>query len=336
MSKYCLIFVMALSPLATNVHAQDAGATAFVPDTAVVSMRSRPAMAFTGPGSEYMPTEILQAAGKRYFGIDPLTIVETKVIVGKLNEDSIPLFGMLIRLQDDYDLSSISPELLVEPEPKQIDGRKVYVVGNPQDPWYAYSVDAKTVFLAIPPAMELFADAQQGSDGPLAQLITANSMAGHDSQTIIAIEPAREFVIEQVNQLLDDAPPDFRQLARVPEILDAIIFSSAAGDDGANSLRLELICRDAAATKELQQILDRSIEKGRAMAVAAMTNDIEGDGRMQQAQLRVPDSDGKLRCRLDSVQTRQRQAGHGVRTGSFPCVCGRLSRLAVAGGPSCP
>ncbi len=278
----CLL-ILALAPvvfLPAIASAQEDGATDYVPDFAVAVMRSQPTRMLQAPGMEYMPIEVAQAWAKENFGVDLNSIVEVKVVVGVPMPGSEPPYGVLIRLSDDFDPENISPDLLAQPGPQQVADRDVYVVG-PQEA-YLHAVDARTVIFSAPQMFEPMLDAKQGR-GPIAELMTQYPLGEQEGQWIVAVEPVRPLLAAQLENVADKLPPELQGLTRVPELLDAIIYENK--NEGAKTaMRLQLVCDDASAAEELSGIVERGIEFARVMAIGEMTRNIQGDGRMPDAQ----------------------------------------------------
>ncbi len=275
------IIGMALLSLVPSVAAaQEPGATDYVPDWSIAVMRSQPASMLRTPGMEYFPIEIAQAWSKENFGVDPLNIQEIKLVVGMPMPGTAPPVGLLIRLNQDFDPAKINPDLLGEDGPKKVADKDVYVLG-PENT-HLHAVDARTVIISSPQSFESMVNARQGR-GLLADLMLQHPLGEKDSQWIVAIEPIRPMLVAQVEQFAAELPEELQELTSVPQLVDAIVYENA-NDGKTTSMALQLVCDDAAAATELSAIVERAIQFGRVMLIQQITENIEGEGRMPEAQ----------------------------------------------------
>lgn len=259
---------------------QDDGATDYVPPFTVAVMRSQMAGMLTQPGMEYFPTEIAEVWSRQNFGVELASVQEVKIVLGMPGPGGEPPVGVLVRLTEDFDPENINPTMLAEEEPKMIGDHEVWVLGPQKQ--YLHAIDARTVIVASQQMFEPMLAAKQGS-GTVADLISQHPMGDIDSQWIVAVEPVRPLLVAQMENVADKLPPELQGLTKVPELLSAIVYENAA-DLTKTSMRLQLVCEDASAAQDLSEVVERGIEFGRVMAIAAMTQNIQGEGRVPEAQ----------------------------------------------------
>ncbi len=278
------LFVAVLAPLMlvpTLSRAQEDGATDYVPELAIAVMRSRPMRMPQVAGMEYLPIEIAEAWAKQNFGVDLAAIQEVKVVIGMPIPGGEPPSGVLMRLSENFDPANINPDLLAKAGPSKVGGHDVYMLGPQEDKWYLHVVDAQTVIVASTTMFESMLASKQGR-GPIADLITKHPLGEHD-QWIVAIEPVRPLLMAQIEREADKLPAELQGLTRVPELLEAIVYQSSTTGKSV-SMRLQFVCEDASAAEKLSEIVERSIEFGRVMAIGEITGNFQGEGRVPEAQ----------------------------------------------------
>ena len=139
-----------------------------------------------------------------------------------------------------------------------------------------------------------------------------------------------------VRRAAEDLPPELQGLADVHELLDAVIIENATNGK-LNMAQLELICRDAQAASELQEIVERGIEFARVMLIGEAKRSVQGEGRLPDAQRALFHPHDQPRGRPDQTGARQRSPGVGDRSQRFDgadggcwslCCCPRCKRPA--------
>lgn len=85
---------------------------AYVPP-ATAAVVAYPRKALTSPAVEMMPIEVLSAAGKKGFGVDPLDIESMLLVVGPPGEVE-PGFGVVLRLAGVYSLDDLKGPLVAD------------------------------------------------------------------------------------------------------------------------------------------------------------------------------------------------------------------------------
>src|SRR5258707_724357 len=74
----------------------------YVPAVAVAAVVLHPHDALTGPDAEWLPVEVITAAGLKEFGFDPLKIKEAVVLSALILGSPDPQVGLILRFAEPY------------------------------------------------------------------------------------------------------------------------------------------------------------------------------------------------------------------------------------------
>ncbi len=275
-----LLFLLMVAVLLSGRSvAQDAASSEFVPPTSLVAVRVNLRQIVRAPSFEMMPVEVAEAFCDESLGLDFHSIAEIKLLIGMPAGPGEPPIGAVIKLTKDYDPSNIDPQFLATPPTQQINGKEVYALDN-VPPVLLHLADPRTALLASQPMLELMLSS--AGEGPLAELMEANPMGDSTLQLLSTIEPARPMVEMAAAQIQAGAPPAFQDLAKVPQLLDALVIQADAGDK--THFQIQMLTASEAKAKELLEILNESIEMGKFMATAQVESEIVEQGPMADAQ----------------------------------------------------
>ncbi|TWU37779.1 hypothetical protein Q31b_45680 [Novipirellula aureliae] len=245
--------------------------------TAVFSVRET----MKSPIVEMYPVEIVEAMGKENIGVLPSEVDRVKVIVG-VPGPTPPMVAVVFSLNRDLALGDLKEGLIDMEDAIDIDSKPCYpLVASPD--MIVHLKDSRTVILASANYMESVLDAGEtgSTDGVLAQLSGATPHRGNLS-VLLAVEPVRPMVNGFIQFQSQQIPPEFRDLTKIPDLLDATLIQLDLEDSEAG-FRVVMLARDEESSDELLAIAEKSIERGRQMGVAAMTEDMQGDDAVTQA-----------------------------------------------------
>jgi prepilin-type processing-associated H-X9-DG protein len=261
-------------------QAQDA--TDYVSETSVAALRIRPLPTLQAAGLEYMPVEVAQAWGKQNLGLDVMSVEEIKMVLGLIVPGAPPPIGFVVHLSDDFDPSTINPELLAANGPQQVGDYQAYLIGTPDLSFYVHAVDPRTVIVATPSIFEEMMRSKPGK-GPLANLIAANPIADNSTQMLLSVSTVRPLLDAMIQREAERLPPELQGLRKVHQLLDAVVIKNTT-QGNMSVAQMELICGDAQAASELQETVERCIEFARVMLIGEATRSVQGKGRMPDAQ----------------------------------------------------
>ncbi|QDT11710.1 DUF1559 domain-containing protein [Planctomycetes bacterium K23_9] len=255
--------------------------TEFVPVDAMMVSRMNAPQFLKTPGFDWLPIEVAQAWSQSMLGLDPMSIIEIKTVSSLLADRGTTAIGFVVTLSEDYDPTKISQELLATPATQTIDGKTVFVLDQSNATLLLHAVTPRKILVAS----ELMLQPMLAADGTGAvnDLIRDNAMGDKASQMLMSLETLRPMIQQVMDDAGDDIPAELSDLINILDLVDAVMTDNAM-KGAAQSISVELICKDAEAADEVRQILVRSIKYGRAQLLQSAMQGIRGQGRMPDAQ----------------------------------------------------
>ncbi len=119
----------------------------FIPAEAAALVIAHPHAALTGPDAQWLPTEVITAAGLQQAGFDPITVREAVALLAPPGPgEREPGVGIILRFVDTCPKEAILAKL---PPMKEVetDGKSIHQAANARFP-SVYFPDAQTLVLA--------------------------------------------------------------------------------------------------------------------------------------------------------------------------------------------
>jgi type II secretory pathway pseudopilin PulG len=228
---------------------------------------------------EFMPTEVMTAAGKKELGIDPLDIEKVLVVV-EPPQNAPPGVGFVVNFSKPYQLDQIMMPLVRETTEANLDGAAYRQAQSPMG-FSLYMPDSRTLLVAHDHLLrKMVANKKAPAEGPVSRLLAATDTSG-DVLAIASMEPVRQMLTAQLAQA--PVPPPFEKVKRIPELVTAA--KAQLRLTGAFSASLMLLAADEGKAEELEQLINELMDLGQQMALAQMTKEMSGDDPVEQAML---------------------------------------------------
>ncbi len=237
-----------------------------LPAEAVGAAFAFPQKLMAMPELELAPTEIIQAAGIKEFGFDPLTIEQALVFVAAPTGPMPPEFGAILHCNKPV---KPSDKLLSKMTAKNHEGQEYFTSEDRRNPTFCI-VNETTLLVANEPMLLKMITAD-GVDSPLSKLLSETETT-NDFTAVISIDPLRELIKQAMSQL-PPLPPPFQPLLNVPDQTESIKLKinyskNADGSNKFTGLQLRGVSEEAA--EQLQSILYQAVEIGRQMFLGQM------------------------------------------------------------------
>lgn len=266
------VLAVALTALvAPRLAAADPLDLPYIPASAVAAAVLHPAELLAREELKLLPIEVMQVAGKKELGIDPLNVEQVVALLGPIAPPNPPAFGVILRLKTPHELDALLPVLRDQTETAEREdasGKKIaYRKGrSPAAPSYAL-LDGTTLLIGSEAFLGEMLAAAGGSDAsPLRQRL-AEADVSADVNLVVAVEPLRE-LLKQGLVLLGDPPPPLAGLKDAPDQIDFAEFRLSLKD--AFRAELSLRARDEAAAEALEASLGQALEFARQQLLAEM------------------------------------------------------------------
>ncbi len=270
---WCVLLALTMfySPVLAYANPAEVSGTAeadlsYLPPGAMMAVVGYPRRSLTAPEAEMMPIEILSAAGKQQFGVDPLDIESVLFVVLPPGETE-PGFGAVLRLARPYSLD----DLKWEGQPY----RRGMHPGAPD----LLMPDDRTLLVGQATVLrQMLASHAKPSEGPLAKLMARTRVEG-DLMALAVLEPVRPMLAAE----LADAPfpPPFDGLKNVPDLVDALKLDVGAARG--TMLALTILAVDEEAAEQLERIINGLLDVGRQMALMQFAEQEPSDDPVEQA-----------------------------------------------------
>ncbi len=249
----------------------------FIPAEAAAVLVAHPHDALTGPDAEWLPTEVITAAGMQNVGFDPITIKEAVVFVSPPGPGSPePGFGAILRFVETCPKVAILAKLPPTKE-ADADGKLIRAGSNARLP-SVYFPDERTLVLAPEPMLKKMIAAKD-VDSPLVKLLKAVDVSNH--LTFVGSVDAVRDLAKQAVAAAPPLPPQFQDFLKLPDLVSAVLIRVNIGGGGKISATLR--GTDDAAAAEIERIVNQGLTIGRQMVLAQMAAMPRGNDPVQDA-----------------------------------------------------
>ncbi len=248
----------------------------YIPSSAVALAVIRPQSLFTGPNAEWMPLEVITAAGLEHLGVDPLDIEEA-IGVTAAEMGPQPEMGLIVRFTKPYNKEAVLAKLAGRTAPATVKGKAIQKSPNASEPSF-YLEDPTTIVVASESMLTKMIAAPE-EDSPLRKL--AGSMDFSSEFTLVASVDAVRDQLKAVLAHAPPMPPAIQPFLKLPDLLSAILVRLNVSDNG--KLMLTLKARDEASAVEVEQIVKQGMESGRQMIQTQVASQMRGGADPTQA-----------------------------------------------------
>ncbi|MEO2008573.1 MAG: DUF1559 domain-containing protein [Pirellulaceae bacterium] len=252
----------------------------YITPGAVVAVTAYPHRVLTSPEAALYPVEILSAAGKQEFGIDPLDVAQVLAII-EAPVEGPPGFGVVFRLNKPIQLDTLKVPPSLPVVAIELDGRKYLQSENPMTPSF-FMPDDQTLIVATEAFLKKMLTNQKNPvEGPLSKLV-ARANDPSDVVVVAVLEPVRPMLVAAIAPA--PLPPPLQGVKRLPELIDAAkVNLSITKTPGASLMLLASTEEDA---EELDALLQNLLDTGRDLALNQILNEIKGDDPIELASAR--------------------------------------------------
>ena len=249
---------------------------AFIPADAVSAIVVHPQSFLTGPESDWLPVEVITAAGMKEAGFDPLKVREGIALFAPPAQGSSPDIGFILRFTESYSKDSVKTAMrgrLIK-----VTGREAIEVPGAQSFLWTFP-DDKTLVGGTEGMLKKML-AVEKADSPLLGLLKTVDVAGCATAafSIDAVRP----IMKQAIAAAPPVPAPFQNVLKVPDLLSAIILKVNATERFRASLTLRATDDDAAVA--IEAIINGVLAFGRQMTLSQIaTMPSRGDDPIEQA-----------------------------------------------------
>ena len=237
---------------------------AFIPPQAVAAIVAHPRAVLTGPESEWLPTEVITAAGMKQAGIDPVKIQEAVVVFASPTRGTEPHVAAILRFAEPYAKATVTAKLVGRE--KQVAGKTVVELREPLD-FVLYLADDKTIVIGAEPLVEKMLAVEKDADSPLIKLLKRVDVSSHLT-ALFSIDAVRP-IMKQAMAAAPPVPPQFQDFLKLPDLVSAIVLRVNAGDKF--NARLTLRAVDEASGHETERIVNQGLEMARQVILLQFT-----------------------------------------------------------------
>ncbi|SMP51605.1 Protein of unknown function [Neorhodopirellula lusitana] len=276
---FCLMLAVVLACCClgdVTTQAQEAATSGYstdhIPSDSIAAFFLPVGEMISSPDLELFPIEIAQAAMVEKLGVDPLHISDVSVFVGMPGPTG-PQAGAVFRMNQDYEVSDLSEQIVASSEATVIQGHEMYPVTDAPNV-FLHQLDARTYLAGTSEFLVSMVEVEE-SVGPLPSLVSKlrrrPGLLG-----VAVIEPIRPMVVGGLGQVAGRMPPPLQKLARFGEWTDALLvqvnYSLMSG-----SFEVSAIAKDEASAGELESALNESIDFGLMVLRQQMLKEQQAD-----------------------------------------------------------
>jgi hypothetical protein len=237
---------------------------AFIPADAVTAIVAHPQPFFKGPQADWLPVEVITAAGMKEAGFDPLKVREGIALFAPPAKGPSPDIGFILRFTESYSKDSVKTAM----HGRQISvaGREVVEVPGPQSFLWTFP-DDKTLVGGTEGMLKKML-AVEKADSPLIGLLKSVDVSGQVT-AVFSIDAVRP-IMQRAIAAAPPVPAPFQGLLHIPDLLSSIVFQVSAGETFKASLTLRAVDDDSAVA--IESMLNGALAFGRQMVLAEMAN----------------------------------------------------------------
>lgn len=272
------------APIAATVAAASQEAAtldrAYIPATAVGALVVHPQPFFTGAGSEWLPLEVITAAGLENAGLDPVKIKEA-IAVFTAKTRPRPEFGIILRFTEPYSKPALLAKLPHGTTEAEVAGKTFQRAGHDFEPSF-YLPDAQTVLIAPEPMLRQML-AAKAVDSPLTKLLAVTDFSA-TATAVLSVDAVHDVLKEALAEApLPQLPPALQGFPKLPDQLSAVLFRL---DLKGNNITMDLTLRahDAATAEDVERTVQQGFDMAKQMMQMKMSGNMpHGDDPVQIA-----------------------------------------------------
>jgi hypothetical protein len=224
-----------------------------IPAQAVAAIVVHPQAVLTGPDSEWLPTEVITAAGMKEAGVDPVKIQEAVVLFASPTRGTEPHVAAILRFSEPYSKAAVTAKLVGRE--KEVGGKPVVELAGPQT-MLLHLADEKTIVIGTAPLVEkMLAARLKDADSPLLRLLQKVDVSSHLT-AVFSIDAVRP-IMKQAMAGAPPVPPPFQDFLKLPDLLSAMVLRVNVGDKFKANLTLH--AADEAAGQETERIVNQGL-----------------------------------------------------------------------------
>ena len=241
----------------------------YVPAEVAAAVTGHPNQLATIPELEMIPFELLEAGGRQELGFNPLEVEHFIAFASAPTLAAPPQWGMVLRFSGPQQLS---PKLLQDTEPAEIDGTPFHRSGvpNPFAPSFCL-IEERTLLIAPEPMLRRML-ASDNAIGPVHRLLRQTAARG-EIVGAVDFKVLRPLVKSQLNNL-PPLPPPLQNLTALADHLQSI--QVLVKLKGTPEVAVRLNAADDAGAERMVSILREGLEFGKQMLLARMESDMAG------------------------------------------------------------
>jgi hypothetical protein len=197
---------------------------AFIPADAVTAIVAHPQPFFAGPEADWLPVEVITAAGMKEAGFDPLKVREGIALFAPPAKGPSPDIGFILRFTESYSKDSVKTAM--HGREKNVAGRTVIEVPGPDTFVWTFP-DDKTLVGGTEGMLKKML-AVDKADSPLIGLLKSVDTSGQLT-AVFSIDAVRP-IMQRAIAAAPPVPAPFQGLLHIPDLLSSIVFQVSAGE----------------------------------------------------------------------------------------------------------
>jgi hypothetical protein len=253
----------------------------FIPAAATVAIVLHPEPLLTGPNAEWMPVEVITAAGIQQLGIDPVQVREAIMCIvppSAKTPQAEPGMGTVVRFSKPYDKAAFLAKLGGKEE-ITAEGTTIYQLGGP-DKFCVTLPDAQTIIFGVRTTVLEMLTAKD-VDSPLVKLLKNSDCSA--TYTVLASLDAMRDLITAALVKMPPLPPPLDQFRKAPMLVSSakVQLDLASGAD----FSIVLHAVDDEAAGELLELMNNGLALGKQIVLGQMQQQLRSrvDDPVQQA-----------------------------------------------------
>ena len=221
----------------------------YVTPEAAAAVVVYPRHVLTAPEMEMLPIEVLSAAGKKEFGIDPVQI-EQVLVIAEPPQGGPPEAALVVHLAGPLPEGKILGPLWDRTTAAELDG-KAYRRGTGPMDLSIFRPDDRTLILATDGLLHrILSNHASPKEGKMSRLL-GRIQSPNDVSAVLLVEPIRPLLAGPL--AMAPVPPPLAGVKKIPDLVSEI---TVAGNlVGEPSLRLRVRANDESAAEQLDKII---------------------------------------------------------------------------------
>ena len=265
--------VLAQSP---DGIAENANLQYILPYSAAI-VSARPKQLLTSEMAQALPIEVVQAAGIKELGLDPLTI-ESIVFSMIPPLAGPPSYAIFVTFTERFELSTLSPKLTQHTVPAQRDGKPYLQSQTQQEPSMIW-VGEKTLLLAPEHSLNQLLTAKPGEPDSFAKQLT--ECANDDAALLINLEGLRPLIQLGLNQARNEIPAEYQQFLEIPNLLKQARLRVNLSGQG--PIELSVATNDERSSDRMEELIEELMAVYRKQASMQAARMLQSADPVEQA-----------------------------------------------------